>query len=105
AANPAPSSSRKPNSLRRTLTRTPLPLAGGRPRSRVLLAGNGEIAQAALQVEEDEADRRLGPCHRRDGKLAVPDDEHASLPRRHLELRERACIRVARHALGRVEQG
>src|SRR3954449_11338740 len=52
---------------------------------RRLLAG-GQRAQAALEVVEDEPDRRLRGRGGDDRPRAVADDEHASLPRRGLEL-------------------
>ena len=55
-------------------------------------------SKTALQVVEDEADRRLGRRRRGDRPLLVPYEEHTSLRGRDLELRER--LAVLRGALG-----
>src|SRR5437660_2368920 len=47
-----------------------------------------ELAQAALQVVEDEPYRRLRRGRRRDQPVAVPDDEDAAALEGDLELRE-----------------
>src|SRR5690348_14944153 len=95
-ANAIPTSVRKPTSLRSALTG--LFLLRSRPRLAVALAGRVRRAQAALQVVEHEADRRLGLGHGRHRQVAVDDDEDAALERRYLELRERRVARLVRNS-------
>src|SRR6478752_2471086 len=87
-ANATPTSTRKPKSLRSALTGG-LPLAGLGARLAVAVPRRAGRAQAALQVVEDEADRRLGPGHRSDGAVAFDDDEDTPVQRGRLELHER----------------
>src|SRR5437868_11268999 len=49
-----------------------------------------DVPQAALQVVEDEADRRRRTGRRGDPPTLVANDEHAAVGGRGLELRERA---------------
>src|SRR6266704_6195531 len=60
------------------------------PRGRAFLrrGRSVEVPQAALEVVEDEPDRRLRLRRRRDQAIAVPDDEDAPALERDLELRE-----------------
>src|SRR6476620_3943551 len=61
-------------------------------RSSLLGRGGGfELAQAALQVVEDEADRRLRQRRRSNQAVAVPNDENAPALEGDLELRELAA--------------
>src|SRR5438132_9571618 len=102
-----PAASRKPVSSLRLGTGLALALAlpGSRlgllcrpPRTRLRLLLARGAAQAALQVVEDEPDRRLGARRRRDHPPLVADDEDAAFRRRRLELRERAPV-VPAHLL------
>src|SRR4051794_37536472 len=63
-----------------------------------------ELAQAALQVVEDEPDRRLRRRRRRDQTIAVPNDEDTSGLQRDLELSELAAIRPVALLLGLRQQ-
>src|SRR3954470_9459047 len=67
------------------------------------IALRGGRAKRALQVVEDEADRRLGTGRRGDRALALADDEDAAVERRRLELRPRARVPGGR-PLGGGEQ-
>src|SRR5216683_2970070 len=106
-ANATPTSIRKPNSLRSALTRARLLLPGSGPGLAVLVARGCQGAQAALQVVEDEAHRRLRLRHCGHGVLAVEHEEDAAFGRRRLELHERTGIRIARRAdrLGEQRSG
>src|SRR6476620_6756297 len=92
-ANATPTSTRKPKSLRSALTGG-LPLAGLGARLAVAVTRRAGRAQAALQVVENEADRRLGLRHRSDGAVAFDDDEDAPVQRDRFELHERRVAGV-----------
>src|SRR5919197_3041363 len=70
----------------------PLATAAARP----VRAAVVDAAQAALQVVEDEPDRRLRPRGRDDAARAVTDDEDAPRQRRHLQLGQLALARAQR---------
>src|SRR5215831_9116253 len=90
-ANATPTSTTKPKSLRSTLTRRRLPPCQG-PRLAVAVSRRACRPQAALQVVEHEAHRRLRLRDGRGGAVALDDDEDAPVLRRRLELHE---LRVA----------
>src|SRR5581483_2373267 len=95
-ANAIPTSVRKPKSLRSALTGLLPPRL--RPRPAVAVAGRTGGAEAALQVVEDEADRRLRPRDGCDGQVALDDDEGAALERCRLQLRQRGVAGFVRDA-------
>src|SRR5260221_11516729 len=63
------------------------------------------VPEAALEVVEDEPDRRSRPGRRGDPPRAVADDEDAAIRRRRLELRDRALGAEPARALEQLRRG